>query len=183
MPLSAVATRYANAMADVVTATGSSLRPQDAVSELRSFEAVLRSAELHNALVTPAIPPGRKRAVVRRLGEILKLSAVTRNFLYVLIDHRRMAEFPDIVEAFELVLDERLGFARAEVIAARDLDQSQRGALNAELEKVSGKRLRMRFEVNPALIGGVVARIGSTVYDGSVRGQLQSLERRLAAES
>ena len=183
MPLSAVATRYANALADVVTASRSPLRPQDAVSELRAFEGALRSPELHNALVTPAVPPGRKKAVVKRIVEILGLSAVTRNFLYILIDHRRIAGLADIVETLDLVLDERLGFARAEVIAASELSEAQRAALNAELEKVSGKRLRMRFAVDPALVGGVVARIGSTVYDGSLRGQLQSLERRLGTES
>ena len=183
MPLSAVATRYANALADVVTAARSPLRPQDAVTELRAFETALRSPELHNALVTPAIPPGRKKAVVKRIVEILKLSPVTRNFLYILIDHRRIAGLPDIVDTLEVVLDERLGFARAEVIAAGELTESQRTALNAELEKVSGKRLRMRFAVNPELIGGIVARIGSTVYDGSVRGQLQSLEHKLGTES
>jgi len=182
MPISAVATRYANALADVVTASGSPLRPEDAVSQLRSFSAVLASPELHNALVTPAVPPGRKRAVVKRIAEILKLSRVTVNFLFVLVDHRRIAALAEIAETFELVLDERLGFARAEVIAANDLSQDQRAALNRELEKVSGKRLRMRFAVDPSLIGGVVARIGSTVYDGSVRGQLQSLEHRLATE-
>jgi F-type H+-transporting ATPase subunit delta len=182
MPLSAVATRYANALADVVTAPGSALRPEDAVSELRTFEVALRSPELHNALVTPAVPAGRKRAVVKRVAAILKLSGVTTNFLFVLIDHRRIAGFADILETLELVLDERLGFARAELIAPRELSEAQRAALNQQLEKVSGKRLRMRFQVNPELIGGVVARIGSTVYDGSVRGQLETLERRLKTE-
>jgi F-type H+-transporting ATPase subunit delta len=68
------------------------------------------------------------------------------------------------------------------VSTARELSEEQRGALNARLEGLTGKRVRTRYRVDPALIGGVVARIGSTVYDGSVRGQLHSLERRLSAE-
>jgi len=183
MPVTAVATRYANALADVVTARGSALKPHDAAAELRSFEGALASRELRNALITPAVPPARKRAVVGRVADILKLSPITRNFLFVLIDHRRIAGFSDVANAFEQILDERLGFARAQVASARELTEAQRAALVAALEKASEKRLRAQFAVDPSLVGGVVVRIGSTVYDGSVRGQLQALERRLSAES
>jgi len=184
MTLSAVNTRYANALADVVTAGGSPLRPRDAVAELRAFAAVFGgSAELQNALATPSVPAGRKRAVVGRIAELLKLSRISRNFLYVLIDHRRIASISDIIDSFELIVDERLGFARAEVSAAREMAEPQRAALTSALERLTGKRIRLRFTVDQRLIGGVVARIGSTVYDGSVRGQLASLGRRLGAES
>jgi len=183
MPVSAVATRYANALADVVTAAGSALAPQDALGELRSFASALESPELRNALITPAVPPARKRAVIGRVADILGLSRITRNFLFVLIDRRRIAEFSDVVNAFEQILDERLGFARAQVASARELTEEQRAALTAVLEKASDKRLRAQFAVDASLIGGVLARIGSTVYDGSVRGQLQTLRRRLSAES
>jgi F-type H+-transporting ATPase subunit delta len=183
MTLSAVIARYANALADVVTARGSVLRPHDAVTELRSFEAALRgSAELHNALITPAVPGGRKKAVVGRIADLLHLSRITRNFLFVLIDHRRIAVLPEIVQSFETILDERLGFARAEVLSAGELNEQQRTTLTTHLERLTGKRMRARYEVDQALIGGVIARIGSTVYDGSVRGQLGSLRRRLSAE-
>jgi F-type H+-transporting ATPase subunit delta len=183
MTLSAVAARYANALADVVTAGNSPLGPQDAVSELRAFEAVLKeSAELQNALITPAVPGSRKKAVVGRIADTLKLSRIVRNFLFVLVDHRRIASYSDVVDAFELIVDERLGFARAEVSSATELSDSLRSSLNSELERLTGKRIRMRFAVDESLIGGVVARIGSTVYDGSVRGRLASLERRLVAD-
>ena len=183
MTLSAVATRYAKALADVVTAGGSTLRPEDAVTQLRSFEAVFQSSpELQSALATPAVPVGRKRAVVGRLVDLLKLSRIARNFLFVLIDHRRIASLPEIIHSFELIVDERLGFARAEVASARELTEPQRTALNAQLERLTGKRIRMRFTVDDSLIGGVVARIGSTVYDGSLRGQLAALEHRLGTE-
>ncbi|HXK02943.1 MAG TPA: ATP synthase F1 subunit delta, partial [Verrucomicrobiae bacterium] len=116
-------------------------------------------------------------------AEVLKLSTIARNFLFVLIDHRRVPELPAILQSFELTIDQRLGFARADVASARELTQAQRTALNAVLEQMTGKRVRMRFSVDQGLIGGVVARIGSTVYDGSVRGQLDSLGRRLASEN
>jgi F-type H+-transporting ATPase subunit delta len=101
----------------------------------------------------------------------------------VLVDHRRLASLPEIAHRFELVLDERLGFARAEVASARELGEPLRSALGSELERVTGKRIRALFSVDPALIGGVTARIGSTVYDGSVRGRLLAIGRRLASES
>lgn len=183
MPLSAVATRYANALADVVTASGSAADPQTALAELRAFEAVLKeSAELHTALITPAVAGSRKKAVIGRIADVLKLSRITRNFLFVLVDHRRIAALADIIQSFEVVIDERLGFARAEVISAREMTEQQRGALNARLEGLTGKRVRPHYSVDDALIGGVIARIGSTIYDGSVRGQLESLERRMSAE-
>jgi F-type H+-transporting ATPase subunit delta len=184
MTLSAVASRYANALADVVTAASSPLRPEMALAELQVFDATLReSPELQNALVTPAVPAGRKKAVVNRIADVLKLSRISRNLLFVLIDHRRIASLDAIVHTLELVLDERLGFARAEVSAPRELTAEQRATLNSRLEKLTGKRIRMRVAVDDSLIGGVVARIGSTVYDGSVRGELAALERRLCADS
>ena len=182
MTLSAVATRYAKALADV-TNTASGLPPQDALVQLRAFESTLdASREMLNALTTPAVPLSRKRAVVGRIAGLLQLSPIARNFLFVLIDHRRIALLGAILHSFELLVDERMGFARAEVSAPRELTESQRGAINAQLEKITGKRIRTRFSVDQALIGGVVARIGSTVYDGSVRGQLQTLGRRLSTE-
>jgi len=184
MTLSAVAARYANALADVVTASTSPLSPQQAVAELRSFETALRaSTELQNALITPAVPGSRKKAVVGRIADILKLSRIARNFLFVLVDRRRIASLSVIIQDFEAVVDARLGYAQAEVSSARELSEAQRSALNSRLEHLTGKRLRMRFTVDQALLGGAVARIGSTVYDGSVRGQLATLERRLSLES
>jgi F-type H+-transporting ATPase subunit delta len=184
MTLSAVATRYANALADVVTASASPLRPEAAVAELRSVEAALQaSVELQNALISPAVPGNRKRTVVGRIADALGLSRISRNFLYVLIDHRRTGSLSEVIQSLELIVDARLGFAHAELTSASELSQPQRLALTGELERLTGKRLRMRYAVDQSLIGGVIARIGSTVYDGSVRGQLSSMGRRLGAES
>jgi F-type H+-transporting ATPase subunit delta len=183
MPISAVATRYANALADVVTAERTELAPESALSELRVFETTLKeSPELENALTTPAVAVSRKRAVVQRVTDALELSRVTRNLLFVLVDHRRISSLSDIIQSFEVVVDERLGFARAEITSASELTESQRTQLSGRLETLSGKRIRARYSVDRELIGGLVARIGSTVYDGSVRGQLENLERRLSAE-
>lgn len=183
MPYSVVAARYANALADVVTAPGSGMTPEKTIGELKSFESALHdSPELTNALVTPSVAGSRKKAVVGKVAEILKLSRITRNFLFVLVDHRRIPALPGIIQDLEEVLDQRLGLARAEVASAAELTEAQQKALSSQLERLTGKRIRMRFSTDPALIGGAVARIGSTVYDGSVRGQLASLERRLSVE-
>jgi F-type H+-transporting ATPase subunit delta len=178
---SAVANRYAHALVDIVMTPGTALKPEDAVTQLRSVEALLgESPELRTALETPAIQNSRKRAVMAQLLERTGASPLMRNFVYVVIDHRRIGSMSDIREAFELQLDERLGFVRAEVSSAAPLDAPQSAGLERELSKLTGKRMRLRFDVDPELLGGVVARIGSTVYDGSVRGELRELGRKLA---
>jgi F-type H+-transporting ATPase subunit delta len=154
-----------------------------AQQQLRSFEVLLAgSVDLQNALASPAVSAGRKRAVVRKLADQLGIAKIPRNFLLVLTDHRRIGALSQVIEAFETQLDERLGFVRAELSAAVALDERQKAALAEELSRLTGKKVRARFAVEPELIGGVVARIGSTVYDGSVRGQLDSLGHKLAAE-
>jgi F-type H+-transporting ATPase subunit delta len=180
---SAAANRYARALVDLVLAPGSQLSPEDAVLQLRAVEqTVASSTELRNALLTPAIQTSRKRAVMGRLMDELGTSRLIRNFIYVVIDHRRVGILSGIREAFELLLDERLGFVRAEVSSAAALDQRRTSELEAELSNLTGKRMRLHFAVDPALVGGVVARIGSVVYDGSLRGQLQQLRRQLTEQ-
>ncbi len=180
--LSVVATRYAKALADVVTSHGAAIDPAVVLSELQQIEAVMRaSVELRNALMSPAVSPSKKRAVMARLIAPLGASKQVRNFVFVVIDHRRTHELASIVEAFEQVMDERLGFVRADVSSAHDLNDAQRAALAAELSRLSGRKARPRFSTDPSLVGGVVARVGSTVYDGSVRGQLERLCAKLAS--
>ncbi len=181
---SAVANRYARALVDVVMAPGSPLKPEDAVAQLGAVDAIVQeSAELRNALLTPAIPNSRKRAVMAKLlEETGGGSPLIRNFTYVLIDHRRIAILREIREAFELQVDERLGFVRAEVTSAAALEAGVGARMETELSRLTGKRMRLRFDVDPALLGGVVARIGSTVYDGSVRGELRQLAKKLAGQ-
>jgi F-type H+-transporting ATPase subunit delta len=168
---------------DVVTGPSSDVQPRRAAEELRTFaSAVADFADLRNALTSPAVSMARKRAVITRLAEALGLSRIMRNFLLVLSDHRRAGDLPQVADIFEVLLDERLGFIRADVRSAKELVRDDQSALAGKLAAMTGKQVRMRFEVDGELIGGVVARIGSTVYDGSVRGQLAALGRRLATD-
>jgi F-type H+-transporting ATPase subunit delta len=175
--LSAVSTRYARALVDVVTEPASGLEPQTALDQLRRVAAMIsESHDLKNALLSPAVSPSRKRAVVAKLIDV---HVKIRNFLYVVIDHRRVHEIPSIVEAFEVLLDEHLGFVRADVSSAKPLSDEQRGALEAQLTRMAGKKAKLKFQTDPTLVAGVVARVGSKVYDGSVRGQLERLRATL----
>ncbi len=173
----AVAFRYARALADLA----GQARVDDVAAELEAFVAVLGgSADLRNAIQSPAVPPPRKRAVIARMAEMLPLSALVRRFLYVVVDHRRAGLLAEICEAYEQVMDERQGISRAEVVSARELSRAEQSDLTASLAQLTGRQVRARFAVREDLIGGVIARIGSTVYDGSVRGQLEVLKERLA---
>src|SRR5579863_1230228 len=179
--LSVVATRYAKALVDVVASPGSKVDPSDALAQLRSIEEVFAgSVDLRNALLSPAVSPSRKRAVVANILAPLGLHKQVLNFLFVVIDHRRVHEFSSITEAFETLLDERLGYVRADVTTARELAPDQTAILETEISRVAGKKAKLKFSTDPALVAGVVARIGSTVYDGSVRGQLDRLRTKLA---
>jgi len=184
MTLSALGNRYAHALADVVMEPGAATGAETAAAQLREFEAALKlSPDLQNALSSPAVPPARKRAVVAKIGQMLAIAPIVRNFLFVLIDHRRIGLLAEIAQEFQVIVDERLGFAQAKVTSARELNEPQRHLLNGELERLTGKKIKIRFEVDRALIGGVIAKVGSTVYDGSVRGQLNALGRRLGVEA
>jgi F-type H+-transporting ATPase subunit delta len=179
--LSVVASRYATALVDVIAHTGSGVEPAAALAQLRDIEQVIgASHDLRIALLSPAVPPGRKRAIVGKLLGPLGLSKQVHNFLFVVIDHRRVAEFSSIVDAVEALLDERLGFVRADVISAQPLGDAQRATLEGEISRVAKRKAKLKFSTDPALVAGVVARIGSTVYDGSVRGQLDGLRATLA---
>jgi F-type H+-transporting ATPase subunit delta len=181
---SAAASRYARALVEVVLAPGSGLDPRDVGAQLERVETLLeQSPDLRHVMFSPAVASSKKRGVIAQLSGELGLAPKVRNFIYVVIDHRRMEILPAIREAFEANIDEELGFVRADVTAAQPLTDAQRAALESELVKVSRKRVRMQFATDESLLGGVIAKIGSTVYDGSVRGQLESLRKRLATES
>ncbi len=174
--LSVVGTRYAKALLEVVA----NQDPQKTLAELRQVSGLIAaSPDLHNALLSPAVPPGRKRAVIARLIGPMGVSKEVRNFLFVIIDKRRTSSLPSIVEAFDMLLDERMGYVRASVASAHELNDAQRAGLEAELSRISGKRAKVAYAADSALIGGVVARVSGKVYDGSVRGQLDRLRSRL----
>ena len=177
--LSVVGTRYAKALLDVTAKQD----PHKTLSELRSAsELISGSEDLHTALLSPAVSPSRKRAVIGRLIGPLNVSNAVRNFLFVVIDHRRVTELPAIVEAFDVLLDERMGFVRARVESAHELNDAQRSGLEAELSRISGRRAKIAYVLEPNLLGGVVARVAGKVYDGSVRGQFERLRLKLTSD-
>lgn len=181
--LSVVSARYARALVDVVASHGTSMDPAQVITQLHAVRDLIGgSAELRGALASPAVAPSRKRAVMRRLMEPMGLIPQVRNFIYVVIDHRRVESLSSVIEAFETLLDERLGFVRAGIESARDLNPAQRTNLEALVARVAGRKARVKFTTNPALIAGVVAHVGSRVYDGSVRGQLDRLRSRLTQD-
>lgn len=181
----AVATRYARALVGLVTRPSARLDPHEILGQLEAFErALAASADLREVLLSPAVRAPDKRALVARLAATLGLADVVKRFLFVVIDHRRLALLPAIRESYEALVDERLGVVRVDVTSAQELSEAQRQALAAGLSRLTGKKARPRFDVEPELIGGVIARVGSTIYDGSVRGGLEALKRQLAgAES
>jgi F-type H+-transporting ATPase subunit delta len=179
----AVASRYARALAEVVLDSKSGTDPARVVAEIRAFGQTLASSnELKLVLESPSVAKARKRAVIGKLAAILALSKPVRNFLMVLIDHRRLGAMAEIASALEKIFDDRMGILKVELTAAQPLNEAQQKALSDGIGAASGKKVGLHVAIDPSLIGGVVARIGSTVYDGSVRGKLETLGRRLAAE-
>jgi F-type H+-transporting ATPase subunit delta len=177
----AVAQRYARALVDTVLELGSAERLK---GELASFaELVNESADLRTYLASPAVARPSKQAVIERLVARLGASRTLRNFLFVLVDNRRTNLLPQIRQAFDELLYARQGIAEAHVRSARELSATEKQDLQRALERLAGKTVESRYELDPALIAGAVVRIGSTIYDGSVRAQLNRLRTRLAAES
>jgi F-type H+-transporting ATPase subunit delta len=178
--LSAVAQRYAEALADVALAQGSA----EAVrGELRALAEVVRgSADLRNFLASPAVPRPDKQGVMEKLVARMGGSRALRNFLFVLVENRRAALLGEISEVFEDVLHARLGIAEAEITSARELSGAEKEELLRALERMTGKKVEAKYGLDPELLGGARVRIGSTIYDGTVRERLNRLQARLAGE-
>jgi len=178
--LRALAQRYAAALADVAIESGTARQVKN---ELASFVGLLaESADLKNFLSSPALPRATKQAVIEKLLARLGAGKTLRNFLFVVVDNRRSALLPQIQEAFEALLLSRLGVAEAQVTSPGELSAEQKTDLTGALERLTGKRVEARYALDPALIGGAVVRIGSTIYDGSVREQLNRLQATLVSE-
>jgi F-type H+-transporting ATPase subunit delta len=179
---SALSSHYAKALADAVFAPESGLSPEDAVEQFRSAEAMISgSKQLHLALLSPAVNKQRKQAVISKLSEPLGLHRIIRNFLLVVVSHRRILDVKSMRESFEAVVDERLGWVRAEIASAHEVAAPQREEIERALGTQLGKFIRATYVVDPALIGGVRARVASKEYDATVRGKLENMRQRLAA--
>lgn len=175
-----VAQRYAAALADAAIER----RDAEAVKRgLDAFvEAFFAAPDLRNFLESPAASDDLKRKVIGKLSERMGLEPSVRNFLYLVVDHRRTEILGEIRESFRSELNQRLGIAEAHVVSARDLSDAEKKTLTAALERRTGKKIEARFDRDAALLGGAVVRVGSTVYDGSLRERLVRLRRQLESE-
>jgi F-type H+-transporting ATPase subunit delta len=167
---------YARALADAVVE--SKLDPARMLQDLHAVESLLAESDpLRRVLENPSIPGDRKRAVLDAIN--LGMTRQARNFIAVLTDHRRLPLFSDIVKQVQQELNARLGFADAEVSSARPLSDPEKQLLEAEITKLTGKRVHARYEQDGSLLGGAVVKVGSTIYDGSVKGQLARIREQL----
>ena len=178
--MASVASTYARAFADVVL--GARLDASKASGGLRRIADLCgESAELRRVWENPAVPADQKRnlldAIVQREG----IDKPVRNLVAVLIDHRRLPFLPRIVEQFEKELDARLGFAEAQISSARELGPAEKKSLEAQIEMTTGKKVRATYGLDASLLGGAVVRIGSTIYDGSVKGQLERIKEAISS--
>ena len=178
--MSAVAERYAAALADVAVERGNS---ETIKRNLAAFvEAFSSVADLRNALESPALNAEVKRRVIAEVAGKMGLDGAVRNFIYLVVDHRRTEILPEIEQAFLSELNERLRIVDAEVTSARELNDDEKRQLSAVLAQSTGKKVEPRFQIDGALLGGAVVRLGSTIYDGSVRDQLKRLREQLETE-
>jgi F-type H+-transporting ATPase subunit delta len=176
-----IASRYAEALVEALIANKSD-DPQVVLNGLNDFVATLaESRDLDLVLVSPSVSAERKRAVIAALSDRLGIHRLVRNFLFVLSDHRRLMLVREANQLAGVVLDEKLGFQRAVLTIASPLSEEEKNQIASKLGEITGKRIRLNLELDLSLVGGVVARVGSTVYDGSVRGQLEAIGSRLAA--
>lgn len=177
----AVANRYANALADVVLGSKGAINPQTVVGQLRDLEGLVESSsDLRNVLQSPAVATAHKSKVITRLADSLGTDKIVRNFVNLVVRNQRGNLLGQMRTAFEQILDQRSGVAKVEVTSAAPLSDASKLQLEAELARQTGKQVRCHYSTDPALVGGLVTRIGSLVYDGSVRGQLEALKQKLA---
>lgn len=176
----AVSSRYAAALTDVALKHNGGERIK---ADLGSFvEAFAASADLRNFLETPAVGYEAKQNVIRKLAERMELAQEVRNFIQLLVLNRRTHLLNEIQQAFLSDLNARMGIAEAHVKSAWEMSAPEKESLIRALEQRTGKKIQAQFGEDASLIGGVVARVGSTIYDGSVREQLTRLRQKLETE-
>jgi F-type H+-transporting ATPase subunit delta len=178
--LKSASLQYANALADITLQQGAA---DTASQQLADFGAAYaESAELRTFLESPAVDHAAKHGVIERLLAQTGGSQILRNFLFVVIDHQRSQDLPEMISAFQDVVRQREGVAEAEISSAVELNAAQKAEFAFTLERLTGKRVEAKFSLEPSLLGGAVVRIGDTIYDGSLRSRLDGLRARLAAE-
>jgi F-type H+-transporting ATPase subunit delta len=172
--------RYANAFADVVTDA-----KLDTAAIDRQFSDFLStwegSAELRTFFVNPAVPAAQKVEILDKLNAKLGMIKELRNLIAVLISNDRIGHVVEVAAAYRSILQAQSGIRPAEIVTARELSPDERTSLVAELAKLAGAKINPSFKLDSSILGGAVVRIGSTVYDGSVRGRLDRLKEALTA--
>ncbi|HET8889306.1 MAG TPA: ATP synthase F1 subunit delta [Candidatus Angelobacter sp.] len=178
--MAAVLGRYARAYADVVLKHRHHI--EKAAGELEQIAAIISSSrELRNVLANPAVEREQKLKLLDAIVSRMDASQLLRNFLAVLIDHRRIGNIGDVLEQFKRELDRRMGIADAKVSSVRELTSAEKRSLEQELAEITGKTVRATYSQDASLLGGVLVRVGSTIYDGSVQGRLQRMRAEIAA--
>lgn len=172
------ASRYARALVEVVLAEA--LNPEQVERQLQDFgELLAGSAELQEMFANPSVMLETKLKVVDALAQRLQMLHSLRNFIAVLLQNDRIAAYPEIFAEYRREMDARRNIGEAEIVSTRELDSEERAALEARAAGLTGKNIRAVYRQDPSLLGGVVLRIGTILYDGSVRGHLEKLRQQL----
>jgi F-type H+-transporting ATPase subunit delta len=178
--MASVASTYARAFAEVIL--DSRLDVQRSIGGVRQIaELLAESPELRRVWENPAVPAEQKRNLLDSIAQRGGVEKHVRNLVAVLIDHHRTRYLERIAAQLEKELDARLGLAQAQITSARELGDSEKRSLETQIAKLTGKKVRARFGLDPSLLGGAVVRIGSTIYDGSVKGQLEKIREAISS--
>jgi F-type H+-transporting ATPase subunit delta len=178
--MASVGSTYARAFVDVVLSA--KLDANRAIAELHTLAGLLAdSADLRRVWENPAIPAEQKRRLLDAIVQRDEISRPVRNLVAVLIDHRRVPFLKPIVQQVEREINQRLGFAEAQITSVRELGDGEKRTLEAQIEKVTGRKVRAQYGQDASLLGGALVRVGSTVYDGSVKGQLEKIREAISS--
>jgi F-type H+-transporting ATPase subunit delta len=170
--------RYARAMEQVVT--GMKLDPAAALQQLKDFAGTYEgSPQLREILMDPSILKEQKLKVLDAIAAKMGMLPQVRNLIAVITEHQRLHELHEIVTEYAALADQDAGWADAEITSARVLNTADRADLEAQVSKLAGGRIRATYREDSSLLGGAIVKVGSTVYDGSVRGQLQQMKQKL----
>jgi F-type H+-transporting ATPase subunit delta len=178
--VASVASTYARAFADVVFSAR--LDASRAIGGLREISRLLaESSDLRRVWENPAVPADQKRRLLDAIVQEEGIERHVRNLIAVLIDHHRIQFLERITRQLEKELDSRMGFAEAQITSSRELGDAEKRALESQIEKATGKKVRAQFGLDASLLGGAVVRVGSTIYDGSVKGQLEKIREAISS--
>jgi len=178
LSLQTVARRYAVALADVAIERREEREVQ---TELEQWASMLETnPQLKEVFANPTVAYDQKRTVLEELISRSRVRETTGSFLRVLLKNQRLSQLREVVVRFRAVLDERGGVVAANVTTARPIPEELKNTLHETLTAATGQKVRLSFTTDETIIGGLVARIGSTIFDGSVQSHLERLSEGLA---